>query len=69
MDKTKIYPNSALIIDWLLKAEEVAEILYISRSFAYLLMQAGQIPIMRLGHASRVRPQDLAGYIERNILR
>jgi excisionase family DNA binding protein len=51
----------------LLIAEEVAELLNIRHSFAYKLMQTGQIPIVRLGRACRVRPQDLADYIEKNI--
>ncbi len=51
----------------LLKAEEVALILNISRAFAYQLMQSSQIPTVRLGRAVRVRPQDLDRYISRNI--
>jgi excisionase family DNA binding protein len=51
----------------LLKAEEVAELLNISRSFAYLLMHTGYIPTVRLDRACLVWPQDLADYIEKNI--
>jgi excisionase family DNA binding protein len=50
----------------LLKADEIAALLNISRSFAYLLLQTGAIPVVRLGKACRVKPQDLAEYIERN---
>ena len=53
----------------LLKPEEVASLLSISRSFAYHLLQTRAIPVVRLGKACRVRPQDLEDYIERNIHR
>jgi len=66
MDKTKENSNNKPRTNRLLKAEEVPEILNISRSFAYLLMQSGQIPAVRLGKACRVRPEDLVDYIEKN---
>jgi excisionase family DNA binding protein len=66
MDKTKENSNNKPRTNRLLKAEEVPEILNISRSFAYLLMQSGQIPTVRLGKACRVRPEDLVDYIEKN---
>ena len=47
----------------LLKSSEVAEILHVSRSFAYLLMRRGDIPTVRIGDAVRVRPEDLERYI------
>jgi excisionase family DNA binding protein len=51
----------------LLKAVEVASLLNISRSFAYQLLQSGVIPVVRIGKACRVRPQDLEAYIIQNI--
>jgi putative molybdopterin biosynthesis protein len=69
VDKIKKNPNNKPNINRLLKPEEVAEILNISRSFAYLLMQSGQIPTVRLGKARRVRLEDLNNYIEKNIHR
>ena len=51
----------------LLKPLEVASVLGISKSFAYRLLQTGEIPTVRLGKACRVRPTDLAKYIERNL--
>ncbi|MFH0782566.1 MAG: helix-turn-helix domain-containing protein [Pseudomonadota bacterium] len=51
----------------LLKPAEVASLLSISRSFAYQLLQTGVIPVVRIGKACRVRPQDLEVYIEKNI--
>jgi excisionase family DNA binding protein len=69
MDKIKKNPNNKPNINRLLKPEEVAEIVNISRSFAYLLMQSGQIPTVRLGKARRVRLEYLNNYIEKNIHR
>ena len=50
----------------LLRREDVARILNISRSFAYLLMKRGEFPIVRMGRSVRVRPSDLEQYIEKN---
>lgn len=47
----------------LLKSEEIAEILQISRSMAYLLMKRGDIRTVRIGTSVRVRPEDLELYI------
>ena len=47
----------------LLKSEEVAHKLHVSRSFAYLLMKRGDIRTVRIGTAVRVRPEDLQKYI------
>ncbi len=54
-------------IETLLKGSEVASLLGVSKSFVYLLMQSGEIPTVRLRHAVRVRPKDLAEYIEKNV--
>ena len=51
----------------LLKADDVARILNISRSFAYQLMCRGEIPVVRLGRATRVRPSDLDRFISANV--
>ena len=47
----------------LLKSDEVANILHVSRSYAYLLMKRGDIPTVHVGGAVRVRPEDLDQYI------
>lgn len=52
--------------DRLLKAVEVAQILNISRSLAYRLLQEGIIPVIRIHQAVRVHPRDLQQYIEEN---
>jgi excisionase family DNA binding protein len=54
-------------IEKLLKGNEVARLLNISRSRAYILMQTGVIPTVRIGKSRRVRPQDLNTYIENHI--
>ena len=52
----------------LLKAEEVAELLSVSRSFAYALMQSGQLPTVQIGRSVRVRPEDLEEFIQLNLI-
>ena len=51
----------------LLKANEVARILNISRAMAYQLMQRGEIRTVRIGTARRVRREDLYQYIQENL--
>lgn len=51
----------------LLKATEIAEILNISRAFAYRLMKQGHIPVVYIGNARRVRLSDLESFIASNI--
>ena len=50
----------------LLKGTQVAEILNISRSAAYNLIQRGNLPSVRFGRSVRVRPTDLENFIEQN---
>lgn len=52
----------------LLKGYQVAEILNVSRSFAYQLMRLGRIPSVRIGRSIRVRPTDLEDFITKNIM-
>ena len=51
----------------LLKASDVAQILNVSRAYAYRLMQNGLIRTVAIGGARRVRPGDLREFIETNI--
>ena len=51
----------------LLKASDLAEILNISKSMAYRLMQTREIPTVCIGTARRVRPVDLHTYINTNL--
>ncbi len=47
----------------LLRGDDVAQILQVSRSFAYTLMRRGDLATVRLGHSVRVRPADLEAFI------
>jgi excisionase family DNA binding protein len=49
----------------LLKAADVARILNISKAMAYRLIQQGALPVVRINHAVRVKPSDLAEYVQR----
>ena len=48
----------------LLKPAEVAEILQVSKAHAYVLMNRGEIPLVRIGKIVRVRLEDLERYIK-----
>ena len=67
MNRTNISPATTPQKNHLLKAEEVAEYLNVSKSFAYFLIQTGQIPAVRMGRSVRIRPEDLEDYIQANI--
>ena len=49
----------------LLKADEVAAILNISRSLTYRLFQEGKIPTIKINKTIRVKPNDLTTYIQK----
>ena len=51
----------------LLTGDEVAERLQVSRSFAFRLMQRGEIATVRLGRLRRVRLVDLEAFIQGNL--
>jgi excisionase family DNA binding protein len=46
-----------------LTADEVAEKLSIGLSTAYLLLQRGDLPSVRIGRWVRVRPEDLRRFV------
>lgn len=52
----------------LLTGNEVANILNISRAFAYRLMKEGTIPTVRIGSAVRVRYESLQKFIDENTM-
>jgi excisionase family DNA binding protein len=52
----------------LLRGSDVANILNISRSLAYQLIQRGEIPSIKIGRAVRVRSKDLEDFISNGIL-
>lgn len=47
----------------LLKADDVAKYLKISKSGAYRLMQTGEIPVVKIGRVVRVREEDLENFV------
>jgi excisionase family DNA binding protein len=67
MDQVNTQFPEVPVIEKLLKGNEVAKVLNVSRSYAYLLMQSGELPIVRLGRSVRVRPIDLEKFIKQNI--
>ena len=51
----------------LLRMKDVAQMLGISKSYAYELTRRGQLPAVRLGRSVRVRPDDLMRFISDNL--
>jgi excisionase family DNA binding protein len=49
----------------LLRIEEIADRLSVSRSMAWKLTATGQLRAIRIGRALRVHPRDLEAFIER----
>jgi len=66
LEQYSTYPSDPSYMSRLLKADEVAERLNISRRFAYSLMKTGQLPTVRIGRSVRVHPRDLNEFIELN---
>jgi excisionase family DNA binding protein len=52
----------------LLKMKEVAEMLGVSLSYAYLLTKRGELPTVRIGNAIRVRVGDLERYLKGKVV-
>jgi len=51
----------------LLRAAEIAQILNVSRAFAYRLMQQGKIRTVVIAKTRRVRPADLQDFIDQSL--
>jgi len=51
----------------LLKSDEIAELLGVSKSFAYKLIRLGTLPSIRMGRSVRVRQEDLDTFVITNI--
>ena len=66
MMETKL--NQGTSFGKLLKANDVAELLNVSRSFVYALMQSGHLPTVQIGRSVRVRPEDLEEFIRLNLV-
>jgi len=48
----------------LMKPIEVAKYLNISKSLVYQLIQSGDLPVIRIKSAVRIKPEDLFAYME-----
>jgi excisionase family DNA binding protein len=48
----------------LLSIDQVAQRLNVGRTFAWELTASGRLPTVRLGRLVRVRPADLAAYLD-----
>lgn len=57
--------NELITDERLLKASDVAGILNISKALAYRLIRSGDIPVVRVSHAVRVKASDLEEYVRR----
>ena len=55
-------------VEQLLKAEEIARMLNISRAMAYRLLRRGEIPVIRISRSVRVKFSDLQEYAKRSRL-
>ncbi|HTP03434.1 MAG TPA: helix-turn-helix domain-containing protein [Anaerolineales bacterium] len=51
-------------VERLLDAGDVADILHVSRSMVYRLIEEGNLSPIRIGHALRFRQKDVQAYIE-----
>ena len=59
--------NKSPDFERLLRAKEVAEILSVSRAFAYQLMRQGVIPTVKILGTRLVRLEDLRGFIQEHV--
>lgn len=51
----------------LLKSEDIAQLLGVSKSFAYKLIRLGMLPSIRMGRSVRVRQEDLDQFVVTNV--
>jgi excisionase family DNA binding protein len=66
MENNQQFGQSENLPGQLLNALQVAQILHISRSYAYLLMMSGELSVIKIGRSRRVRPADLEQFIDSN---
>lgn len=51
----------------LVTPQEASELLRLSRSMIYLMLESGEIPSLKVGRARRIRMIDLVFWIERKV--
>jgi len=54
-------------VDYLLRPEEAAQFLKISRATLYVLMERGQIPSVRVGRARRIPSEALKKWLSEHM--
>lgn len=59
-------PEKQPVLQKLLRASEVAEILDVSKAFVYQLIQRGLLRSVRIGTSRRIRTEDLLRFIDEN---
>lgn len=57
------------MMDKILTVPQIAEILQISKAKAYLIIQRGEIPYIKLERNIRVRESELLKYIDKQTIR
>jgi len=55
------------MIENFMKAEDVAQVLNLSKAMVYRLVQRGELRCIHIGTAVRIRPSDLEDYVANNI--
>jgi excisionase family DNA binding protein len=58
------FPAKEKNLSGLLNAQDIAVALSIGLSTAYLLLERGELPSIRIGRSVRIRPEDLEEFIE-----
>jgi len=53
--------------DEFLTANQVADLLKLSRAYVYQLIQSGELPALHFGKSVRVRRQDLIQYLHEKV--
>ena len=66
MNEKPIDGEAWIELDRLLKPDDIARVLDISRSLAYRLLKTGDIPSIRFGASVRVRAIDLEEFVHRS---
>ena len=59
----------ALRLDRLLTYQEAADVLAVGRTTIYGLVGRGELPVVKIGRCSRLRPEDLEKFIKSRVTR
>jgi len=67
IDDNQREDKESLMVTKLLKSDDIAQLLGVSKSFAYKLIRLGVLPSVRMGRSVRVRQEDLDLFIVSNV--